>query len=228
MAVLAASGCTSEPKKPAEPKAPVAIASALAPENFGNLVGAAMLKSGSTHAVLTIEAGKQTFRADADLVLRAKGNLVDATVDFGDAYPDKAKVRLIDTVLYLNLGAGTGRKFVAVPYPPGKKFATAGPYVSVLAQLDPVAKIRLFAGMPGSVTQELDPVTIDGVAARSFVLKAGTGKKVATVTAYVGPDNLPRRVTSQSGDGKVTVDYSSWGDKVDVVAPPPGELAGQK
>lgn len=227
MAVVTMSGCASDDKQPKLPRPSVTIASALAPENFGSLVGAAMLKSGSTHAVLTAEVGKQTLRAEGDFVLRQAGNLVDATVDFGVDKSDKAKVRLIDAVLYLNLGAASGDKFVGVPFPPGKKYEIAAPYVRILGELDPVAKIKLFAAAPGSVTQSLDPVTIDGIVARSFVLTVGSGKQESTLTAYVGPDNLPRRVTSQSGGGKVTIDYSKWGGEVDVVAPPSNELAGQ-
>lgn len=227
MSVVAMSSCASDDKQPKLPRPSLTIASALAPDNFGSLVGEALLRSGSTHAVLTAEIGKQTFRAEGDLVLRQAGNLVDATVDFGDDNPNEAKVRLVDAVLYLNLGAGSGDKFVGVPFPPGKKYAIAAPYARIIGELDPVAKIKLFATAPTSVTQSLDPVTIDGVVARSFVLKVGTGKHESTLTAYVGPDNLPRRVTSQSGGGKVTIDYSNWGGEVKVVAPSSNELAGQ-
>lgn len=227
MAVVTMSGCASDDTRPKLPRASVTIASALAPENFGSLVGAAMLKSGSAHAALTSEAGEQTIRSEADILVQASGNLFAATMDFGDDHPDKAKVRLIGDALYLNLGEASGNKYVGVPFPPDKKYEIAAPFARILAELDPVAKIKLFAAAPASVTQSLDPVTIDGVVARSFVLKLGTGTKQATVTVYVGPDNLPRRVTSQSGGGKVTIDYSNWGGKVEVVAPPSTELAGQ-
>ena len=118
---------------------------------------------------------------------------------------------------------------MAVPYPPDKKYKVAAPFVGLLApELDPVGRVKLFGASPGKVTESHDPVTIDGVEATPFTLKVESGGQSATITAYVGPDNLLRRVIGESGGAKVTINYTRWGDKVEVVPPTSDELAKQE
>ncbi len=40
-----------------------------------------------------------------------------------------------------------------------------------------------------------------------------------TATYFVGPDDLPRRITTQVGPGVVTMGMSRWGEPLDVKAP---------
>jgi hypothetical protein len=44
---------------------------------------------------------------------------------------------------------------------------------------------------------------------------------------FVGPDNLPRRMVTELAGAETTIDYSKWGEPVDIKAPPAKDVSDQ-
>ena len=163
------------------------------------------------------------------------------TMQTGQAGLGSLEMRLIDQAFYLNFGPMTSNKFAKIDLtdesnPIGKQYA------EIVGSLDPSQQFKDFEGAVTSFEQKGKAITLDGVEAQPYVIVVDPAKlpaakkakgqlpKTLEYTMYVGPDNLPRRMLSQlpgiagSGGGKMTIDYSKWGEKVSITKPKASEI----
>ncbi len=105
-------------------------------------------------------------------------------------------------------------------------------------QMDPAKPARQFKAAVKSFEKKGEPQTIDGVKAQPYVVTVDTSKidafkdlaggrraarcpKTMVYTMYVGSDDLLRRMEFDMAGAKTTMDYSKWGEPVDIKAPSP-------
>jgi hypothetical protein len=146
-------------------------------------------------------------------------------------------VRLVDGVYYLNLGQVSGGMFLRVDPAGGGQFAqNFGP---VLEQANPASQLKIFDAALTDFAVGDSGEEIDGVETTAYVLTLDPSKVLSEqqqaqtggalpptmeVTMYLGPDDLPRRVTTEVSGATVTIDYSAWGEPVEVTAPPADQV----
>jgi hypothetical protein len=207
---------------------------------FFDEISAAQRKAGSSHVVMTVKAGGQTIKADGDLSIgdEPADTAMAMTMDAGQAGLGSLEMRLVDQVFYLNFGPMTSNKFAKIDLadednPIGQQ------YGELIGNVDPAQQLEELEGAVKSFEQKGQPRELDGVQARPYVVVIDTSKvpaakeargslpKTLQYTLYVGPDDLPRRMTSDlpgAGNATMTIDYSQWGEKVSIVEPKPSEI----
>ena len=62
---------------------------------------------------------------------------------------------------------------------------------------------------------------VAGIKRQAVIQAAGDS---ASYSLFVGPDDLPRRISVDLGGAPTTMDYSKWGEPVNIVAPTADEL----
>lgn len=224
-------GSSQAPAQDAEPVS-------LTKDTFAEEVAKAQVEAGSSHMRMTVEAGGQTITGEGDVLVgdEPSDTAVSMTMDTGQT--GTMDLVLVDEVMYMRLGDLTEGKYVKIDLtdssnPVGKQ------YGDLLDQLDPSSQVDQLADAISTFEAKGEPVEIDGVQAQPYLvtvetakLQQGAGQQVpgmpATLdyTMWIGPDNLIRRMTTTSV-GEVTVDYSKWGEDLDVSAPKDSEVSDQ-
>lgn len=149
------------------------------------------------------------------------------------------EIRLVEGVLYMNMGAMTENKFVVVDTEQGPMAEQFGP---MLGQMDPRRQIELFEEALVEIEQEGEAEQIDGVEATPYRLVLDTETIVSASGAneedlqgvdlpetlefimFVGEDDLPRRIVMDMMGTASTIDFSGWGDDVEISAPGADEI----
>jgi hypothetical protein len=204
----------------------------------------AQLKAGSAHVAMSIGVGGQTIDAKGDVKVgsTAAETAMGMTMDLGQQGMETIEMRLVDQVFYLDFGPMTQNKFVKIDLtdtssPFGKQFS------ELLDQMDPSKQLEQIQGALTSVEKKGATQKIDGVDTQPYEVTVDTkkipavaelggaaGAKVpATIvyTMFVGPDNLPRRMVTELAGAETTIDYSKWGEPVDIKAPPAKDVSDQ-
>ncbi|MCW2748540.1 MAG: hypothetical protein JWP10_1682 [Nocardioidaceae bacterium] len=218
------------------------VGTTLTQANFVSKLSAAQQDAKTSHVSMAIGVAGQQIKAEGDLAVSDKPEetAMSLTMDIGEAGmgPGTYEIRLVDEIMYLNLGAMTGDKFTKVDL----KDATnpiAKQYQGTVDQLDPSKTLASFGDAVKSFTKAGEPIKLDGVDAQPYDVVVDTAKlkdaaaggaaaqvpAQLTFTFFVGPDNLPRRMTSEVSGAKIQVDYSKWGEPVSVKAPAASEIA---
>lgn len=200
------------------------------------------LKAGSAHMVMTMGIGGQSIKADADVEFgKTFGDTsMSMDMDMGSAGPAAMKVILDDGVFYMNLGQVTKGKYAKIDLADednafGKQFS------QLVDQMDPTKLLEQFQKAVTSFEKKGDSKQMDGVEAQPYEIVVDTTKidafsdlpagatvpKTITYVMYMGSDNLLRRMTFDLAGSKTRLDYSKWGEPVDVEAPPSSEVTDQ-
>lgn len=249
-AVLSLSACgagddarPSSARLSSEPSAAAAAdgssgAAELTRDNFVERLAEAQREAGSAHLSMTVDAaGAQAamegdVRIDDDLAKSAS----QLTMDLGATSVD---VRLVDQVMYLKMGEMTGGKYVRMDLSdPNSPLAKQ--YGSMTDQADPQTQLETFRRALVSFENEGDGGTVDGVATTKLALTVDTRKALADQAAQPGAqlpkrltyvlhvgreDDLLRRMTVDMAQAPTTIDWSRWGEKVTIEAPPASEIS---
>ncbi|GAA1735452.1 hypothetical protein [Aeromicrobium alkaliterrae] len=233
LAVLALAACSGGGDDSADPSPSSSATTSdepagddLTQEEFVSTVTAAMVESGSVHVVLNLGAGGAAGEGDIAVGQTPQDSAISMTVNGNE-------VLLVDGSYYVNLAQASGGMYLEVdPDGTGQFASTFGP---VLEQAAPVSQLRLFESAlvgfaVGEGTQEVDGVTttpyvltVDPakvLSAAQVALVEGALPPTMDVTLYLGPDDLPRRVVSTIAGADLTIEYSAWGEPVDIEAPP--------
>ncbi|KAA1397288.1 hypothetical protein [Aeromicrobium ginsengisoli] len=207
--------------------------------NFAKVIGDSQVDAKSTHIDMTIGAGGQSFKAqgDAEFGTSAADTSVAMTMDLGSI---KADMRLVDQVFYMNMGAMSDNKFLKIDLK-DKNNAFAQQYGQIMDQMDPSKQMEQFKEAMKSFEKKGEPQKLDGVEAQPYVVTVDTSKikslmelpeaskaqvpDTIVYTMFIGPDNLPRRMEFDLAGSTSTIDYSKWGDSVDIKAPSAGEIS---
>ncbi len=202
-------------------------------------VSKAQAKAGSSHISMALTApGGQTFASHGQMRLgeEPKDTAMAMTVSGNNGGVGTVEIRLVDRVFYVALGSLTQGKFAKVDLT-DKANPIAQQYGEIIENIDPARQVGQYEKAITKFNSSGEPVAIDGVDTIPYKMtidpsKAEQMQKVEgvqlpesiTVTLYIGPDDLPRRMVSRvpGPDGataKMQLDYSKWGEKVTIKAP---------
>jgi hypothetical protein len=203
----------------------------------------AQAEAGSVHMEASFAAAGETVDMTGDLDLGEDGD--DPAMDLEMTLPPigAARMILVDQMLYMNLGAATQDKYTKIDLsdesdPLGREFGR------LMAEADPGAAVaKLDSAMTGLKAMGVDEV--DGVEATHYratldtdaALEAGgtlDGLPKAVVRTlprsfdydiWVGNDDgLLRKMTIEMLDVTSVITLTSWGEPVEVAAPPRAEI----
>jgi predicted small secreted protein len=205
----------------------------LTKENFFTEVTKAQQEAGTSHVEMAFGVGGQEVKASGDVAVGTTPaeSAMSMTMDLGGQ--GKVDMRLVDGVLYMNMGPMTENKFTKIDLtddsnPVGKEFG------GLLDSVDPSKQLEQLQEAITGFEQKGKAEKLDGVEATPYVVtvdsskiseELGAAAQGAQVpdelvyTMYVGPDNLPRRISMDVSGTKMTMDYSKWGEDVDIKAP---------
>jgi hypothetical protein len=219
---------------------------ALTEENFFEEITRAQVKAGTSHVTMELAAGRQKITAEGDLKLgdSAGETAMAMKLDTGQESMGSLEMRLVDSVFYLNFGPMTQNKFAKIDLADSTS-PIARQYRELIDSVDPVKQLEQFKGAVTSFEKKGDPVELDGVATQPYTVVVDPSKvdrlkssgaplpKKLTYTMFVGPDNLPRRLVSElpdtggAGPSSLTMNYSKWGQDVQITAPPKSEVSDE-
>lgn len=247
LAGLTLSACGDEDKGASDPKSVSSATTTdqdLDAESFFTTLIEAQEKAGSAHAEMTVGVGGQSIKADGDAEFgkNFSDTSMSMDVDMGSAGPATMKMVLVDGVFYMNLGQMTKGKYAKIDLtdednPVGKQFG------QLAEQMDPSKQLEQFKNAVTSFKKKGEPTKLDGVDAQPYEIVLDTSKldalsdlpggaganipKTITYVMYLGSDDLLRRMEFDIAGTKMTMDYSKWGEPVDVEAPPASEVTDQ-
>ena len=219
---------------PAKAAAQAAASDPLTQENFVERLTAAQLEAGSAH----LEAdGQIDMRGDVRLAEDVEKTQARVTMGGGAMLMD---LRIVDGVVYLKMGDLSAGKFIRVDLtdpkdPIGRHFG------SMAGQVDPTEQLKLFRDALVEFDDQGSGGEIDGVETTKLRLVLDTSKVVVSeadggpvlgakvpkqleYTLYVGPDDLLRRMTMDVAGTTSSIDWSQWGEPVEVEAPPADQV----
>lgn len=232
---LALAGCSGNDKG----KAGVGeeAATELTSANFTKEIAAAQQKAKTSHIKIAADA----FSAEGDVELGASAADTKIAMKFGTgAGTGDLDMRLIDQIFYINLGPMSQNKFARIDLTdPANPIGAQ--YGSLIEQFNPTKQMEQFDDAMTSMTKKGKPIELDGVEAQPYEVvldtskiegldKIGAGAELPEEMAYivyVGPDNLPRRISTDLSGASVKVDYTKWGEPVDIKAPAKTEIADE-
>lgn len=220
---------------------PEASAAPLTRDNFVERLGAAQLEAGSVHLDMTSGAAGTQLAMKGDLRLGkgVESSASTLSMDMGQMSMD---LRLVKGVLYLKMGELSRGKYAKVDLtdensPLAKQFGGMG------KQGDPAQQLEVFRSALVDFDDLGDGGEIDGVDTTKVRLVLDTAKvlsqqggaqaqqaagslpKRMTYELYVGrDDDLLRRMTTDLSGATTTIDWSRWGEPVEVKAPSKDEI----
>lgn len=245
LAGLTLSACGDEDKDDTGAKAtPSSSASGkeLTADSFFTTLIDEQLKAGSAHMAMSMGLGGQAIKADGDVEFGKSfaDTSISVDLDMGSAGPATMKMVLADRVFYMNFGQMTKGKYAKVDLADedsafGKQFS------QMVDQMDPTKLLGQFQKAVTSFEKKGKPQQIDGVEAQPYELVIDTAKidafsdlpaganvpKTITYELYMGSDNLLRRMAFDVAGSKTQIDYSKWGEPVDIEVPPASEITDQ-
>lgn len=203
---------------------------ALTREDFASTVSAAMLEAGSVHVAL--DFGSAGASGEGDVAVGADAAATSLAVSLNGN-----EVVLVDGTYYVNLGQFSGGMFLRVDPDSGGTFGQT--FKGLLDQANPATQLTLFESALTDFAVGDGATEVDGVATTAYVLTLDPSKVLTPdqlalaggelpasieVTMLLGPDDLPRRVTTSLAGAEVVIDYTAWGDPVEIAAPPADQV----
>lgn len=213
---------------------------ALTADNFIAEITKAQTRARSSHVDMKIDAAGQKVGAAGEVVVGSTAAETRAALKMDMGSTGSFDMRLIDQNFYINLGPLTDNKYSKVDLT-DKSNPISAQYSEIIDGLDPAKQIDVFKDAMTSVKSKGKAIELDGVKAQPYEIVLDTSKipsiaklgaeaggsipKEIVYTMFVGPDNLPRRLVTDVAGSGVTVDYSKWGEPVDIKAPPKSEIS---
>jgi len=194
-------------------------ATQLTAANFVTELTAAQSKAKSGHVDMKIDASGQKITAVGDISVGATA---------------------ADTKVAMKMDPMSQNKFAKIDLtnasnPIGAQFG------KIIDQLDPTKQIEQFKVAMKSMQKKGNAIELDGVKAQPYVITLDSSRipavsqlgsvakipKEIVYTMFIGPDNLPRRITSEVSGATVSMDYTKWGESVDIAVPSKSEITDQ-
>ena len=213
---------------------------ALTQANFTQVLSDSQVKAKSAHIDMEIGAAGQTIQARGDVSVGATPaeTAMTMTMDMGSSM--SFEMRLVDQIMYMNLGQMSDDKFLKMDLTDENNPITKQ-YGQMLDQMDPAKQMADLKGAVTSFEKKGDPQTIDGVKAQPYVVEVDTSKvpsfkdlpdasadlipESIVYTMYIGSDNLLRRMSFDLAGSKSTMNYSKWGEPVNIEAPSADQIS---
>ena len=237
---LSACGGSDDPADDKAGTKPATSGTTITQANFAEVIGDSQAKAKSAHVDMTIGVGGQEIEAEGDVAVgkTIADSAMTMTMDMGSSM--KLDMRLVDETMYMNMGAMTENKFLKIDLN-DQSNPFAKQYGQIMDQMDPTKQMEQFKDAVTSFEKKGEPQTIDGVEAQPYVVTVDTTKNAAfkdlpeasksqvpdtiVYTMYVGSDDLLRRMEFEIAGSKSTMNYSKWGEPVDIKAPPADQIS---
>lgn len=243
---LSVSACGDKDKDAADDesgsKPPTSSSTSLTAANFAEALSVSQVKAKSAHVEMEVGAAGQTIKAQGDVAVGASpiDSAMTMTMDMGSSM--SFEMRLVDQIFYMNMGQMSGGKFIKVDLK-DKSNPLTKQFGQVMDQMDPSKQMADLKKAVTSFEKKGDPQTIDGVEAQPYVVKVDTSKvqsfqdlpdesadlipESIVYTMYIGSDNLLRRMSFDLAGSESTINYSKWGEPVEIKAPSADEVSDQ-
>lgn len=211
-------------------------ASLLTQDSFASTVADAMVESGSTHVTVTGTVSGQEVKAEGDQQIGATA--ADSRLSLQlEVLGIALDLRMIDQVVYANLGPLSQAKFVAIDLTD-----TSNPLVAQFADLaggaDVTQQLEEVKAAIDGLSKGGEPKSIDGVDAQPYIVTIDPSRlpqqpdgpaasEPVEITIFVGADDLPRRIVTDMGGQMITIDLTQWGEAADVSAPEADQISDQ-
>jgi hypothetical protein len=217
---------------------------ALTADEFFTTVVESQQKARTSHMVMKVGVGGQSVTAEGDVQLGKSfsDTAMSMSMDMGSAGAGTMKMVLVDGIFYMNLGQVTKGKYAKLDLS-DKNNAFSQQFGPLLDQMDPSKQLEQFQKAVTSFERKGEPKQIDGVEAQPYEVVLDTSKvdalselpggaganipKTITYVMYLGSDNLLRRMTFEIAGSKSQIDYSKWGEDVDIKAPAASEVSSE-
>lgn len=204
----------------------------LTKDNFTERTTAAQMKAGSVRQTQVSEIGGVSTTTVIDMTLseNAKEMVMSSTTEM--AGTGTTEMRMVDGVMYMNMGALSNDKFV--------KYGDGTDEKSLLDSLggsDLAGQLKGYKDAMTGFSVKNNAEKVDGASMHRVVFtvdtskilgdsaqggaeeSAGLGDGTVKMDMLVGDDDLPRRMTMTIGKVTTVTDYTRWGEPVSVVAP---------
>ncbi|UPK75859.1 LppX_LprAFG lipoprotein [Nocardioidaceae bacterium SCSIO 66511] len=218
---------------------------ALTEDTFASSVSDAQSKAKTAHFEMSIEASGFDMSGSGDMAMDPESDdPKDSKMSMSMEMPmvGDLEMRLVDGVMYLNMGSYTQGKFAEFNLDD-----ESNPMGASLEQVDPNAMVEQLAGSlkdfeKTDETEQIDGVeatkyklTMDGSSMNTMMDSPGgmggtTGDLPESVIAYVwiGDDDLLRKLTMDIDEGTVPMGmemtFTKWGESVEIEAPSDGDV----
>jgi LppX_LprAFG lipoprotein len=222
-------------------------AGALTLANFASTTSQAQEDAHTVHLDADVGIQGQTMTMSGDIEVGA--SIPDTSFAFdldADDLGDMSMV-LVDEVLYLNGGEATDDKFIELDLR-DRSNPIGDLYSQLAGQTDPASITRGFQGAIEDFetvgSEEIDGtatthyrITVDARKALENALgdamppnlesSLGSLPETMTYDVWVDEDNLPRQMQFDMMGTRMDLDFSKWGEPVDIEAPSPSEISDQ-
>lgn len=214
----------------------------LTAENFFEELSAAQVEAGSARVTMDLGEAAGGVAMEGDVVVgeSVEDTAMSATMETGDTGPGRVEMRLVDGVLYMNLGAMTEDTFAALDLQ-DEDDPVVQQFGSLTDSFDPARQLETLEGAVTGFEQAGAPQQLDGVEATPYRVSVdgaavleNAGQDPAALgaavpeelvyTFFVGPDNLPRRIVTDAAAASLTMDFSRWGEEVVIEKPTDDEI----
>jgi len=207
----------------------------LTKDDFAKRVADAQMEAETAHMTMKTEANGQKMTAEGDIQVGESVDDTKLTMAI-EAADQKMDMRLIDKVMYMNMGQMSDDKFVKIDLtdesnPIGKQFS------GMADQVDPSQQIEDMGDAVTNFEKKGSPEDIDGVKAQRYDVTIDPSEMSSvpedtqsmlpdkiTYTMYVDADDLMHRITMDMQGTEMTMDYSKWGESVDIDKPSDSEV----
>jgi lipoprotein LprG len=226
----ASSSSAQSPTPTPTPTGPVVLTAA----TFADAIGEAAKGDTSYDFGMTMTVSGQAISAQGSGATVGGAPSVAMTMDMSAQGAGTMALRMVDGKVYMSMTQVTGDKFFVID-PNDPSSPLAGTADELTGQTDPVKSIAQLKGAIVSVTPSGAPEQLDGVAAQPYDVTVDTTKmadvqaqaKTANVTLpatlsyryWVGPDNLPRKLSMSLLGTQTDMTFSHWGAGAPITAP---------
>lgn len=210
--------------------------------NITQRVTAAMVAQGSMHVEMTVTAGPDVFVASGDQELDKDYDDTAMSIVFSNTGEDDTSFRLVDGIIFANLGETSGDKFVRIdPNDTSSQMGRA--FAPLIDDLDIAKSVGQFGDAITDVEQVGDKKTIDGVETTPYHVTIDVGRAIASgaldkdsnlnpaasveYTFYIDADDLLRRMEFSIDEARGRVDVTDYGKPVEIVAPAAAEVVDE-
>lgn len=188
----------------------------------------------TAHATMTMDVMGGTMKGEGDLDYRGDQPAASMTMGGGMFGSGDLQVRLVDNVMYMNLGSMTGGKYARIPLddpnnPLGDTFVDSlDPSRAMDTLRSSVRKVEYVGHEPGGDHYHATVDTAAMLKDMGEKVPAGAGmpKTLDYETWFDDQGRLAKMVVDLGSLGSTTLLLSDFGKQVSIEAPPSGQVTG--
>ncbi|KRC64815.1 hypothetical protein ASE12_08535 [Aeromicrobium sp. Root236] len=206
--------------------------------NFADVLSDSQYKAESGHFEMTMDMGGQSVKAQGDVKGTSPDDMaMTMSMDFQSM---TMRMTVLDQTLYMNMGEVSDDKYVKVDLT-DRSNPLSKQWGEMMDQMDPANQMKVFKEAVKSFEKTGGSKTIDGVETQRYLVTLDTSKvptfkdlpdaakaqvpDTIDYTLFIGSDDLLRRMEFDVAGVESRMDFSKWGEPVDIKAPPADEIS---